>query len=76
MLFLLMSSTQGKKRNSIITISFILSFIYAVLDEFHQYFVPGRFSSIFDIGIDSAGIFFAALFYLAAIKFRNIKYKL
>lgn len=34
----------------------ILSFFYAISDEFHQSFVPGRSASIKDVLIDSAGI--------------------
>ena len=30
--------------------------IYAISDEIHQYFVPGRSCSIIDIGIDTLGI--------------------
>lgn len=34
-----------------------LSFFYALSDEFHQSFVPGRCGSIRDVLIDSIGIF-------------------
>jgi VanZ family protein len=34
-----------------------LSFFYAVSDEFHQSFVPGRSASIRDVLIDTIGIF-------------------
>ncbi|MEZ4522269.1 MAG: VanZ family protein [Thermomicrobiales bacterium] len=33
-----------------------VAFVYAVSDEFHQSFVPGRDSSVFDLLVDSAGI--------------------
>ncbi len=42
--------------------AFILSFIWAVLDEIHQLFVPTREGTIRDILIDTTGMFFA--FYL------------
>ena len=29
--------------------------LYGVVDEFHQYFVPGRDASIYDIAADMAG---------------------
>lgn len=38
-----------------VLISFFVGVIYAVLDEVHQYFVPGRVTSIIDVGIDSLG---------------------
>ena len=35
---------------------FALSFIYAMSDEIHQYFVPGRSCSFKDVLIDTVGI--------------------
>ncbi len=37
-------------------ISIALAVLYAISDEFHQYFVPGRAAKILDVGIDSLGI--------------------
>ena len=34
---------------------FIFSVFYAMTDEFHQSFIPGRGPSIWDVGIDSLG---------------------
>lgn len=48
--------------------------IYAVSDEFHQYFVPGRSCEVRDVCIDSLGaltgilIIFAVLFLIKSIK--------
>ena len=42
--------------------AFLLSFVWAVLDEVHQLFVPTRQGTIRDILIDSMGMLFA--FYL------------
>ena len=39
-------------------IAFVLSVIYAVTDEIHQIFVPGREGKISDVVIDSSGSFF------------------
>lgn len=36
-------------------IAFLISFLYACLDEFHQSFVPGRGMSFLDVGIDAIG---------------------
>ncbi len=44
---------------------FMLSFLYAVSDELHQFFVPKRNCSITDIAIDTLGI----LIFYALIKF-------
>lgn len=37
-------------------ISFAVGVTYAVSDEAHQYFIPGRNASIVDVGIDSLGV--------------------
>ncbi|NTV28603.1 MAG: VanZ family protein [Candidatus Omnitrophica bacterium] len=42
----------------------VLSFLYAVSDEFHQLFVPGRQGSPVDVGIDSIGVALAVFWLL------------
>lgn len=37
--------------------AFFMSFFYAISDEFHQYFVPGRSADWKDVLIDSFGAF-------------------
>ncbi|MEW6040854.1 MAG: VanZ family protein, partial [Elusimicrobiota bacterium] len=32
-----------------------LSFTYAITDEIHQYYIPGRYTSLIDVLIDTAG---------------------
>ena len=48
--------------------AFVFSFIFAVSDEFHQYFIFGREGKISDIGIDVIGIILALLAYWIAMK--------
>lgn len=48
-------------RNVFITAVFV--FLYALSDEFHQSFVPGRFASGFDVFIDTLGGFTGSLVY-------------
>lgn len=51
-------------------------FLYAVSDEFHQYFVPGRSSSPVDVGIDSLGALLGIwLYMLAAVIIDRIRKK-
>lgn len=38
-----------------------IAFLYALSDELHQHWVPGRAFSLFDIALDSAGIALALL---------------
>lgn len=37
-------------------ISFSVGVTYAISDEIHQHFIPGRNASIIDVGIDSLGV--------------------
>ena len=41
----------------------IISILYAVSDEIHQLSVSGRQGSIWDVGIDSIGIFLGIVFF-------------
>lgn len=49
-------------RYGLVAITFLFIVLYGLSDEIHQYFVPGRSSSVFDLLVDSAGGLFAALF--------------
>ena len=60
-------------RGAIVYIMFICLF-YAVLDEFHQIYVPGRTSNVRDVLIDFAGALIGmGFFYLVNDKFINRK---
>jgi len=48
--------THDKDRKIIIW-SCVFAILYAVSDEFHQSFVPGRGPSVLDVGIDTIGVF-------------------
>ena len=41
--------------------SFLVGLLYAVSDEIHQLYVPGREASLHDVGIDAAGVLLALL---------------
>ena len=60
---------REKKRSRMIGIPIILGSLYAVSDELHQLFVPGRSCELMDMLIDSSGGShrgrFAALFFFA-----------
>jgi VanZ family protein len=63
--FLVISIIKGQPKNKkLILLALIIAVIYAISDEVHQLFVPGRYCAISDILTDSAGIFFAGLFYV------------
>jgi VanZ family protein len=44
------------------------SVVYAILDELHQYFVPGRYMSLLDMGVDSLGILVASAIYFVRVR--------
>jgi VanZ family protein len=77
LLFLLLQRalkyTMGGAIALTVTASF-LTILYAASDEYHQSFVPGRTSSIYDVAVDSAGIMLALLilrirrYFLATVK--------
>jgi len=39
-------------------LAFLIGSLYAVIDELHQSFVPGRNPSVLDVGIDMVGVWF------------------
>ena len=51
----------------------LISFIYALLDEFHQTFVNGRGGNIIDSLIDTSGAIVAVLIIIIFYYFRNKK---
>ena len=62
-LFLLISLTKGKNSKKLIILGIILALIYGIFDEIHQYFIPGRTSTIKDILVNSIGIFITSIAY-------------
>ncbi|MEJ6952485.1 VanZ family protein [Natronospora cellulosivora (SeqCode)] len=50
-----------------------LSVLYAVVDEVHQIYVPGRVGDIRDIMIDSVGAIFGISLYVLILKFKKSK---
>jgi VanZ family protein len=45
-----------EKRRPALIVALALSLLYALSDEYHQLFVPGRGAKLTDVGIDSIGI--------------------
>lgn len=50
--------------------AWLFTAFYAATDEWHQMYVPGRTSSVIDVGIDSAGAF---VFLLCLFLWKKIK---
>ena len=55
--FFLLITIKGKEKLNIkyLLITILFSIFYAITDEFHQLFVPGRVASLKDILIDNIG---------------------
>jgi VanZ family protein len=51
----------GRKDLPSIGLAWLLTVLFGASDELHQAFVPGRQSSLIDIGIDAIGAFFGVL---------------
>mgnify|MGYP001573205527 CR=1 FL=1 len=69
--FFLFSSALWRSINlRIFILCIAVSFSYSILDELHQFFVPGRYMSFNDLLYDSLGISLAALsfFFIASRK--------
>lgn len=63
-----------KKQNVILVSSLIFCFIYALTDEFHQSFIPGRSSLFRDVLIDTSGSVLSLVsYYLYQKKFTTKK---
>ena len=59
----------NKKEYKKLIYSIIFGGSYAITDEIHQVFVPGRSGNIFDVGIDTLGVITGVLIY---ITFRRV----
>jgi len=70
-LFLLISLVKGKEKYSLFILGIIISIAYGISDEIHQFFVPGRYCSFSDVGLDSVGIVFAFMIYFISVKYRR-----
>lgn len=53
----------AKNRKTLLIAPFIIACLYAITDETHQYFVPGRQPTIRDLGFDVLGITTAFLWW-------------
>lgn len=59
------TTDKGKKTKILGSIAF--GACYAITDEIHQYFVPGRSARLFDVGIDTLGVITGVFIYLVII---------
>jgi len=62
--------TLKDNKNKIVN-STIIGVVYAITDEIHQLFVPGRSGRILDVGIDSLGVITGIFIYIISEKIIN-----
>lgn len=65
---LVLRAVEGVKRPFFLTLLIVI--LYAVSDEYHQTFVPGRFGTAVDVGIDAVGAAVALLLVLGINRIR------
>lgn len=69
--FLSISILKGKNK-SFILLAISMAVLYALSDEIHQFLVPGRSCSLFDVFLDSFAILSASILYLTTILYREV----
>lgn len=67
LLMALFSTYNINEKNKIIS-TIIIGAIYAISDEFHQSFIPGRSGQVSDVFLDTLGVAVGGLFILLIIK--------
>ena len=70
LLMALFSTYNINEKNKIIS-TIIIGAIYAISDEFHQSFIPGRSGQVSDVFLDTLGVTVGGLFILLIIKLVN-----
>lgn len=72
-IFIIISLKQYKNlsEKKKIIISLALGILYAISDEIHQYYVPGRSAKIQDVYIDTLGIATGVILILTIVKLYN-----
>lgn len=72
--FLQIALVRGKNLN-LIALAFFLAIVYGISDEFHQYFVPGRSTTLKDVLLDALGAVYSTMIYSIFILHRKRKRK-
>lgn len=66
--FLLYNLSNQLKLKSKFINSLCFGILYAISDEIHQFFVPGRSCRIFDVFVDTCGLITGILIYIVILK--------
>ncbi len=73
--FLMLNALRSFRNDFKTVLSVIISFIYAVTDEIHQLFVPGRAFQFIDLAVDLTGIILGTFVFILLIKIIKTKTK-
>ena len=66
---------SGFRRGRLYATSLIICFVYAITDEVHQYFIPGRSAEFTDVLIDTFGAALAILLWAGVYRFVTTRWK-
>lgn len=66
--FLMLNALRSLRSDFKVVSSVIISFIYAITDEIHQLFVPGRAFQLTDLAVDLTGIVLGTTAFLILVK--------
>lgn len=66
--FLMLNALRSFKQGFNPVLSILIAFAYAVTDEIHQLFVPGRAFQLSDLAVDMAGIIIGTIAFLVLVK--------
>lgn len=64
---------RKRKRTAAVGVPFLMGVLYAVSDEVHQLFVPGRSGQVTDVCIDSFGVLTGTLVFLLLLRITERK---
>jgi len=70
-IFLFISLVKGRENWELLSFSLLILISYAIFDEIHQFFVPGRFCALPDVFFDLIGVVFAFMVYYISIMYRR-----
>jgi VanZ family protein len=68
-----MSLIKGKYY-SLLPVAIIISLIYGISDELHQFLVPGRSTSVSDFFLNTIGIILGSTIYWVSLELRKNKF--
>lgn len=71
--FLMLNAFRAFRKDFKAVLSILFSFLYAVTDELHQLFVPGRAFQLIDLAVDLTGIIVGTAIFIVLLKIIETK---